>query len=134
MLALPPLARVTAAGVTMRLRDSTGGAGGSQAPRPDVYRNLLGVLASGRLDLVVGDDSMIDYSELTLSYTLPSAPPGDRDGDSAIDRNDLDRILNALGTDATPGGDPRDLDHDGRITVLDARKLTLLCNKPQCAR
>ncbi|MRV72015.1 hypothetical protein GJ700_09850 [Duganella sp. FT92W] len=120
--------------VPLRLRDSTGGAGGSQAPRPDVYRNLLGVLASGRLDLIVGDDSMIDYSELTLTYTLPSAAPGDLDGDSAIDRNDLDLVLNAVGTDATAGGDPRDLDHDGRITVLDARKLTLLCNKPQCAR
>ena len=118
----------------LRLHDSTGGAGGSQSPQPDVYRNLLGVLASGHLDLIVGDDSMVDYSELTLSYTLPSAPPGDLDGDLAIDRNDLDMILGALGTDATAGGDPRDLDHDGHITLLDARKLALLCNKPKCAR
>lgn len=128
------LVRIDLAKVPLRLRDSTGGPGGSQAPRPDVQRNLLGLLASGRLDLIVGDDSMVDFSNLALSYTLPSAAPGDLDGDAAIDRDDLDIILNATNTEATAGGDPRDLDGDGRITVLDARKLVLLCSKPRCAR
>ncbi|GAB2881397.1 hypothetical protein GCM10027277_58090 [Pseudoduganella ginsengisoli] len=128
------LVHLNLAKVPLRLRDSTGGPGGSQAPAPDVYRNLLGVLASGHLDLIIGDDSMVDYSELAVSYTLPSHATGDLDGDGRIDRNDLDIILSGLDTDATAGGDPRDLDLDGRITVLDARRLVLLCSKTQCAR
>jgi hypothetical protein len=126
--------RINLAKVPLRLRDSTGGPGGPQAPSPDVYRNLLGVLASGHLDLIAGDDSKVDFSDLTLSYTLPSAARGDLNGDAAVDRDDLDIIMSGTGTQATAGGDPRDLDGDGRITVLDARKLVPLCSKPQCAR
>lgn len=126
--------RLNLAKVPLREADRTGGPGGSHPQWPDRYRNLLGILASGHLDLILGDDTMLDYSDLQLSYAMPTDLPGDLDGDAAIDRNDLEIITGALATDATPGGDPRDLDGDGRITVLDARKLVLLCHKPQCAR
>ncbi len=58
---------------------------------------------------------------------------GDLDGDNDVDRGDLNIILAALNTDATGPDDPRDLDGDGRITVLDARKLVLMCDLPRCA-
>lgn len=57
---------------------------------------------------------------------------GDFDGDSDVDRDDLNIIRMALNTTVDPG-DPRDLDGDGRITVLDMRQLTLLCTRPRCA-
>ncbi len=58
---------------------------------------------------------------------------GDLDNDGDVDLDDLNTLLAARNTAATGPNDPRDLDHDGRITVLDARKLVLLCTRPKCA-
>lgn len=58
---------------------------------------------------------------------------GDLDGDGDIDVDDMAMILAARNTSANETDDPRDLDEDGRITVLDARKLVLLCTRPRCA-
>jgi len=58
---------------------------------------------------------------------------GDQDGDRDVDQADLNAILAARNTNASGLNDPRDLDRDGRITALDARKLALLCTRPRCA-
>lgn len=98
------------------------------------YRNLLPLLFDGQFDLALGDDTTVDYSELQITYVLPSAPPGDLDGNGSVDQKDVDIIMQALNTAAYTGRrDPRDLDGDGKITVLDARKLVRLCSKPRCA-
>jgi hypothetical protein len=59
--------------------------------------------------------------------------PGDIDGDCDVDRDDLNILLAARNTPADGPDDPRDLDGDGVITVLDARRLVLLCTRPACA-
>ncbi len=59
--------------------------------------------------------------------------PGDLDEDCDVDVNDLNVILAGRNTPATGPDDPRDLDGDGVITVLDARKCVLLCTRPRCA-
>ena len=56
---------------------------------------------------------------------------GDLDGDGDVDQDDLNKILSALNTPAS-ANDPRDLDADGKITALDARKLTTLCTQSRC--
>lgn len=58
---------------------------------------------------------------------------GDVDMDGDVDSDDLARINTALNTAASGPNDPRDLDGDGRITGLDARKLVTLCTRPRCA-
>jgi hypothetical protein len=58
---------------------------------------------------------------------------GDLDSDGDIDIDDLAIILAALNTPANRPSDPRDIDGDGWISVLDARKLRLLCTRPRCA-
>lgn len=58
---------------------------------------------------------------------------GDLNNDGVVDLDDLNILLAARGTAATGPNDPRDLDGDGRITALDARKLMLLCTRPKCA-
>jgi hypothetical protein len=62
----------------------------------------------------------------------PSAVRGDIDRDSDVDKDDISLVVAALNTRAN-ANDPKDLDGDGRITALDARKLTLLCTRPRCA-
>jgi hypothetical protein len=57
---------------------------------------------------------------------------GDINGDGSVDTRDIQLIMAALGQKAGPY-DPRDLDGDGWITVLDARRVTQLCSKSQCA-
>lgn len=60
--------------------------------------------------------------------------PGDVDGDGDVDRDDIAIIFAARNQAASGPADPRDLDRDGRITVLDARKAMLLCTRPACRR
>ncbi len=60
-------------------------------------------------------------------------PSGDVDGDGDIDRDDILELMAARNTPADGPDDPRDLDGDGMITVLDARKCVLLCTRPRCA-
>jgi hypothetical protein len=58
---------------------------------------------------------------------------GDVDGDGDVDRDDINLISAARNTPATGPDDPRDLDGDGMITGLDARKAVLECTRPRCA-
>ncbi len=58
---------------------------------------------------------------------------GDLDSDGDVDQSDLNVVLAARNTKASGPNDPRDLDFDGRITALDARKLTSLCTRVRCA-
>ncbi|MEC5161087.1 MULTISPECIES: hypothetical protein [unclassified Janthinobacterium] len=102
--------------------------------RPDGVRDLLPMLrAQNRLDLLFGDGTALDYSELTLTYTVARAPAGDLNGDMAVNRWDLGIIMASLNTDAYGAEDPRDLDHDGRITIADARELVGRCDHAWCA-
>lgn len=57
---------------------------------------------------------------------------GDVDRDGDVDRQDVDRVLDAL--DRVPGrNDPADVDQDGDISVLDARRAVIQCTRPECA-
>lgn len=60
---------------------------------------------------------------------------GDLDADSDVDRDDLNILM--LDRNKTVGesscGVACDLDGDGTITILDARKLILLCSRARCA-
>jgi hypothetical protein len=57
------------------------------------------------------------------AYSITVSPiPGDMNRDGRVDLKDLQIILSGRGLASSEGGDERDLDADGRITVLDARK------------
>lgn len=57
---------------------------------------------------------------------------GDFDGDRDVDNNDL-KILNSYLNKPASAYAACDLNGDGKITVLDSRKLVLLCTRPRCA-
>ncbi|MCP5519820.1 MAG: putative Ig domain-containing protein [Verrucomicrobiales bacterium] len=77
-------------------------------------------------------DSQLETAAVSLSLSIESAPPqpGDLNGDSVVDRADLAVIVAGRNTPATGPDDPRDLDHDGWITALDARKCVTLFSSP----
>jgi YD repeat-containing protein len=80
---------------------------------------------------LVVSDGQASSAPAGLVITVPALGDIDLDGD--IDNNDLARITSALNTKANGPNDLRDLDGDGMITALDARKLRLLCTRPHCA-
>jgi hypothetical protein len=55
---------------------------------------------------------------------------GDVSGDEVVDRNDLSLVVASRNLPAVNAEDPRDLDGDGMITVLDARILVTLFTVP----
>lgn len=57
---------------------------------------------------------------------------GDFDGDGDIDRKDLEQLLKWLGP-VTDGTLAADLDKDGIVSALDARRLQRCCSRPNCA-
>jgi len=80
------------------------------------------------VDIDVNNDGQADYQLRPDSVT---GVTGDLDHDGDIDRNDLNIILSYRNQEA--GQCPEcDLDNDGVITVLDARKLVLMCTRPRC--
>ena len=79
--------------------------------------------------IVVGSDGR----DRVVRADPVTALVGDLDGDGDIDRDDVAIITAARDELATGPDDPRDLDGDGVITVLDGRLLALQCTRPYCA-
>lgn len=80
-----------------------------------------------------GQISQEVYEGIRISDLLiQCGDPHDLDCDGDVDLDDVKIILDARGP-AKVMNDPRDLDGDKKITVMDARKLVLYCTRPQCA-
>jgi hypothetical protein len=76
------------------------------------------------------NDGLIDSLPTSVVISVPAL--GDIDADGDVDTDDLAKINAALNQAASGPNDLRDLDGDGKITVLDARKLVLQCTRPRC--
>lgn len=70
---------------------------------------------------------------MTLLISTVMAAKGDIDNDGDVDRDDFGLLIEQRNSPASGPNDPLDLDGDGRITALDARKLMFLCDRPRCA-
>jgi hypothetical protein len=89
------------------------------------YRNT--VMADSNNEVI---ETMEDNNQKTDDYTVTRA--GDFDGDNDVDQNDVNILLSYRNKPAS-ACPTCDLDGDGMITALDARKLVLLCTRPRCA-
>jgi hypothetical protein len=83
--------------------------------------------------LTAANSDQIDSDSDGEGDACESGVVGDFDNDGDVDRIDLNILLNWRNIAAVGPTDPKDLDHDGRITALDARKLVLLCTRLNCA-
>ncbi len=70
------------------------------------------------------ETNLITGAEQTI-FVEPEPLAGDADGDRDIDLDDVRAITTARNTNANGDDEPRDIDGDGRITVLDARQLSV---------
>ncbi len=91
--------QINLAKVPVRTVDTTQGPGGHWSTVPEEYRSLLPQLFDGEWNMVFSDDTTADWSELTITFVLPSAPVGDLTGDNLVDRNDLNIITHSTGWD-----------------------------------
>ena len=95
---------------------------------PDVHGTYVVQLTVTDVHGLPGDPVTV-----TITATEGEEPEqGDINEDGIVDMDDLNIILAARNTSADGPDDPRDLDGDGMITALDARKLVLLCTCPRC--
>jgi fibronectin type 3 domain-containing protein len=85
------------------------------------YDGVVGLLVTDGEGL-----SSTDFAGVTVKLI------GDLDGDGDIDKDDVNMILKYRNQPASvcPACD---IDGDGKITVLDSRKLVLRCTRPSCA-
>jgi len=77
-------------------------------------------------------DIPYDDYPFALVVSTPTVTAGDLDSDGDVDQDDLNILLTYRNQPAS-GCPECDIDGDGVITVLDARKLVLLCTRPRCA-
>ncbi len=83
------------------------------------------------IELMVSDGEANGFDNTAVTVEVQAAP-GDLDSDGDVDKNDLNILLTYRNKPAS-ACPAADLDGDGMITVLDARKLVLLCTRPSCA-
>ncbi len=76
-------------------------------------------------------DDDCDYEVDEGFGCAPGSVSGDLDGDCDVDRDDVRIILSHRNQPASVCPECN-LDGDSRITVLDARKLVLMCTRPRC--
>ncbi len=81
------------------------------------------------------DQADADLDGLGDACDTTTGTRGDRDADGDVDLDDIAILLADLGraVSGSACGRACDLDADGTITVLDARRLTLVCTRPRCA-
>lgn len=93
----------------------------------------LEVVSNGITRVLAQDQPIKDIP--AIPFIARVSIPGDLDGDGDVDQNDLNIILadRNKGVALSACGARCDLDGDGRITALDARRLTTLCTRPRCA-
>jgi len=84
------------------------------------------------LQLMVTDGQDSAYDNVAVTVITEEAITGDLDSDSDVDQDDLNILLTYRNQPASACPEC-DIDGDGVITVLDARKLVLMCTRPRCA-
>jgi len=93
-----------------------------------------GILTAGSYYWIIVANGQEDWqsSAAIYSFSVKKAQrSGDVDNDGDIDQNDLNILLTYRNQPASACPEC-DLDGDGVITVLDARKLVLMCTRPRC--
>lgn len=123
-------------------------------PVTDLARPLWAVRASGALGTtLVSTDFYFDRSGAGVFEPTPAADPTqaitpsrsqvvactavprtiDIDGNGSVSRADVEAVLTGLRSRPVCLSDRRDVDGDGTITVLDARRVVLQCGLSACA-
>jgi len=97
----------------------------ADTPTPSFLPDVAGTYV---VELKVGDGKDFAFDYVTVNCI---GAPGDLDRDEDVDRDDLNILLIHRNQPASACPEC-DLDGDGVITVLDARKLVLLCTCPRC--
>ena len=82
---------------------------------------------------VTDDDGGSGTDTLRATVNTATARVCDVNRDGSVNILDIN-LITAARNQRTTSGDPRDSDGDGVITVLDARKCVLSCDKPNCAQ
>jgi cysteine-rich repeat protein len=115
------------------LTELTGGSGSIAKLQCNVVGKIGDVtnleLTSAKLVDSNGDGIPLTTSSCTLTV---KPQPGDLDYDGDVDMTDMNILLTYRNKPASACPEC-DLDGDGMITVLDGRKLILLCTRPRCA-
>ena len=93
---------------------------------------VSGLPVVGTVDAGGVSATFTGIASLSTVVGLIEATPCDVDNSGEIDLFDIKAITQSRNT-STEAGDPRDVDGDGIVTILDARQCVLACTNPRCS-
>jgi len=102
----------------------------------DAQGDVCDVRICGDGDLDPGeqcDDANLEDGDGCSRFCQSERRVCDANGDGSVDQRDISKILRDRGQTALSPYDPRDVDLDGEITVLDSRTCVRECDRPTCA-
>ena len=95
--------------------------------------NSIAVLNAAATVISQSPETTLSNNTAVVQTKVTERINGDIDTDGDVDNDDLQLILSAIGEPTLGADDRRDMDGDGMITALDARKLVTLCTRARCA-
>jgi len=122
--------------VVKGISDSNVSLGENESKVVEVFLEVPITAIEGESDTVafLARGKVSDNSSVITTIVTPERVFGDIDGDGDVDIDDINLIIGVKNMPSSGSSDIRDIDKNGVVDVIDARRLARMCSRHKCVR